>query len=176
MYCLKVQEAWSPIKVSAGPCSLWSMEGKSFLPLPGFWYLPSILGVPQLVDASLQSPGHLLPMCLHIIFPLHLSVAVAQSCATLWDPMDCSPPGSSGHGIYQARILDWVVIPFSRGSSQLRGRTPISYVSCIGRQILGHCATWEAYSPQGLGPVSTFPCIWAFRLALTNKMLWKGFP
>jgi len=40
-----------------------------------------------------------------------------QSCPTLWDPMDCSPPGSSVHGILQARILEWVAIPFSRGSS-----------------------------------------------------------
>ena len=43
---------------------------------------------------------------------------VAQSCLTLCDPMDCSPPGSSVHGILQARILEWVAISFSRGSSQ----------------------------------------------------------
>ena len=42
---------------------------------------------------------------------------VAQSCLTLCDPMDCSPPGSSVHGILQARILEWVAILFSRGSS-----------------------------------------------------------
>ena len=42
---------------------------------------------------------------------------VAQSCPTLGDPMDCSPPGSSVHGIFQARILEWVAISFSRGSS-----------------------------------------------------------
>ena len=42
---------------------------------------------------------------------------VAQSCPTLWDPMDCSLPGSSVHGIFQARILEWVAISFSRGSS-----------------------------------------------------------
>ena len=40
-----------------------------------------------------------------------------QSCLTLCDPMDCSPPGSSVHGILQARILEWVAMPFSRGSS-----------------------------------------------------------
>ena len=45
---------------------------------------------------------------------------VAQSCLTLCDPMDCSLPGSSTHGILQARILEWVVIPSSRGSSQPR--------------------------------------------------------
>ena len=41
---------------------------------------------------------------------------VAQSCLTPCEPMDCSPPGSSVHGIFQARILEWVAIPFSRGS------------------------------------------------------------
>ena len=43
-------------------------------------------------------------------------VLVAQSCLTLCDPMDCSPPGSSVHGIFWARILEWIVIPFFRGS------------------------------------------------------------
>ena len=47
-------------------------------------------------------------------------VSVAQACPTLCDPMDCSPPGSSVHGILQARILDWVAISLSRGSSQPR--------------------------------------------------------
>ena len=45
---------------------------------------------------------------------------VAQSCLTLCDPMGCSPPGSSVHGILQARILEWVAISFSRGSSRPR--------------------------------------------------------
>ena len=45
---------------------------------------------------------------------------VAQSCLTVFDPMECSLPGSSIHGIFQARILEWVVIFFSRGSSQPR--------------------------------------------------------
>ena len=47
-------------------------------------------------------------------------VLVAQSCLTLCDPIDCSPPGSSVHGILQARILERIAIPFSRGSSQPR--------------------------------------------------------
>jgi len=53
---------------------------------------------------------------------------IAKSCLTLCHLMDCSLPGSSVHGIFQARILDWVTISFSRGSSQLRG--PI-HVFCI---------------------------------------------
>ena len=49
-----------------------------------------------------------------------------QSCLTLCDPVDCSPPGSSIHGILQARILEWVAISFSRGSSRPRDRTQVS--------------------------------------------------
>ena len=49
-----------------------------------------------------------------------------QSCPTVSDPVDCSPPDSSVHGIFQARILEWVVISFSRGSSQSRDLTPVS--------------------------------------------------
>ena len=48
------------------------------------------------------------------------TVLVAWSCPTLCDPMDCSPPGFSVHGILQARILEWIAIPFSRGTSQPR--------------------------------------------------------
>ena len=58
--------------------------------------------------------------------------------------MDCRLPGSSVRGISQARILEWVPISFSRGSSQPRDWTCISCVSCIGRRILYPCATWEA--------------------------------
>ena len=54
---------------------------------------------------------------------------VAQSCPTLCDPMDSSPPGSSVHGIFQARILGWVAISFSRGSSRLRDRTQVSLIA-----------------------------------------------
>ena len=59
----------------------------------------------------------------------------AQSLSHVWlcDLLECSLPGPSVHGIFQVRILEWVAIPFSRGSSQSRDRT---YVSCIGRQIL----------------------------------------
>ena len=64
--------------------------------------------------------------------------SVTQLCLTLCDPVDCSPPGSSVHGILQARILEWVAMPSSRGSSKPRDQTQISYVSCIGGQVLYH--------------------------------------
>ena len=51
--------------------------------------------------------------------------------SSLCDPRDCSPPGSSSHGIFQARILEWVAISSSRGSSQPRNSTHSSYTSCI---------------------------------------------
>ena len=54
------------------------------------------------------------------------SSQVSQSCPTLCDPMDCSPPGSSVHGIFQARVLEWVAISFSRRSSRPRNRTQVS--------------------------------------------------
>ena len=66
---------------------------------------------------------------------------VAKSCPTPCNPMDCCTPGSSVHGISQARILEWVAISFFRGSSQIRDQT---WDSCIGRWILYHWANWEA--------------------------------
>ena len=63
---------------------------------------------------------------------------VAQSRPTLCDLVDCSPPGSSVHGILQARILEWVAVSFSRGSSRPRDRTQ---VSCIGGRRFNLWAT-----------------------------------
>ena len=56
----------------------------------------------------------------------------------LCDPMDCSPPESSVHGILQARTLEWVAMPSSRRSSQPRDQTRVSWVSCIGWWVLYH--------------------------------------
>ena len=49
-----------------------------------------------------------------IFMKVEVKVLVAQLCLTLCDPMDCSPPGSSVHGLFQARILEWVAVSFSR--------------------------------------------------------------
>ena len=62
------------------------------------------------------------------------------------DSMDCSLPGSSVHGILQARVLEWVAMSFSRGLSQPKDRTCISLLSCIGRQILYHLHHLERHS------------------------------
>ena len=70
--------------------------------------------------------------------PLSVYVLVAQSCLTLCDPMDCSQPSSSIHGVLQARILKWVTILFSRGFSWPRDR---AQVSCIAGRFL---TVWAA--------------------------------
>ena len=58
-----------------------------------------------------------------------------QSCLTLIDPTDCTPPASSVHGISQARILEWVAISYSRGVSQPRDRIFISCGSCLASRF-----------------------------------------
>ena len=71
-------------------------------------------------------------------------VKFAQSCPTLWDYMDCSLPGSSVHGVLQARIMEWVAILFFKGSSQPRDRTWVS-------RIAGRC--FIIWAIMGLIPV-----------------------
>ena len=73
-----------------------------------------------------------------------VKVKIARACGTLCNPRDCSPPGSSVRGILQARVLEWVAMLSSRGSSQPRYRTCVSCISCIGRQILYPWGSVEA--------------------------------
>ena len=99
---------------------------------------------PTRLPSPWDSPGkntgvscHFLLQCMKV----KSESEVAQSCLTLSDPMDCSPPGSSVHGIFQARILEWAAISFSRGSSQPRDRTR---VSCVADRHFTVWATREA--------------------------------
>ena len=85
------------------------------------------------------------PVCVCVCARAHMHL-VAQLCLTLCNPWDYSPPGSSVHGILQARILEWVAISSSGGSSQPRDQTHVSCVSYISRQILYHWATWKDYT------------------------------
>ena len=63
---------------------------------------------------------------------------VAQLCPTLCDPVDCSPPCSSVHGVFQARVLEWVAISFSRGSSWPRDQTQVSRIVSKMLYCLSH--------------------------------------
>ena len=69
---------------------------------------------------------------------MHPCAKVLQSCPTLCDSVDYRPPGSSVHGILQAGVLECIAVPSSRGSSQPRDGIHVSYISCIGGQILYH--------------------------------------
>ena len=75
----------------------------------------------------LHRPVYIVCVCVCVC----VCMLVVQSCPTLCNPMDCSLPGSSVHGILQARILEWVAMPFSRGSSPLRDQTHAFYIFCI---------------------------------------------
>ena len=88
-----------------------------------------------------------------------------QSCLTLCDPMDCSPPGSSVDGILQARILEQVAIPFSRGSSQPRSNLCL----LLGRQIL-YCLSQQESQESDFG--------WLFGedMVQTKSHIWLGEP
>ena len=80
--------------------------------------------------------------------PLIISITsdcgLTQSCPPLCGLMDCRPPGSSAHGIFQGRILEWGAISYLKGSSRPRDWTWVSCVSCIGRWIFTTSTTWEA--------------------------------
>jgi len=102
--------------------------------------------------------------------PLSLTYSSCSSCLSLfllllshvrlfWDLMNCSPLGSSVHGILQARILEWVAISFYRASSWPRNWTCVSFT---GRLILYHSATWEA------------PCLFFFTGLRPSKWLSKS--
>ena len=103
----------------------WTAAHLTSLSITNFWSLlkmftESVMPSSRLV---LCHPLFLLPP---IPPSISVCVLVAQSCPTLCEPMDCSPPRSSVHEIFQARILEWVAISFSRGSSKPRDRTRVS--------------------------------------------------
>ena len=94
----------------------------------------------------------------------------AQSCPTLCDSHGLySLPGSSVHGILQARILEWVAISSSMGSSKPKNQTHISWVSCIGRRVLYHCTTWE---PPRLKKMVWPGSFWCFDFLFRLSAFW----
>ena len=112
----------------------------------------------------------------------------AQLCLTLCDPKDSSPPGSSVHGISQVRILEWVAISSSRGSSSPRDGTHLSCGSCIDRQNLYHWALQGTYYHNSSSsslvakscPTLVTPWAVAFQAPLSmgfsRQECWSGLP
>ena len=122
--------------------TLISKQGKSSLLLLSPFSCVQLCATPQMTPTRLPHPwdfpGKNTGVCCH--FPLQCMKVkseseVAQSCLTLSYPMDCSPPGTSVHGILQARIVEWVAIPFSSGIFLTPGSN-LGLPHC--RQILYH--------------------------------------
>ena len=109
------------------------------------------------------------------LLPLAISFLCVcfQLYPTLCNTMDCSPLGYSVHEIFQAKTLEWVVISYSRGSSQPRYRTCVSCNSCIGRQILYHWATWEAHNLHYIKFIDIYICDFMKLIILHEVVLWR---
>ena len=104
--------------------------------------------------------------------------SVTQSCLTVYKTMDCSPPGSSVHEILQARILEWIAIPFSRGSSQRRDQTRVSRIA--GRRFtLWAPGNWGAKRLHGSWRETQLLCreaeVWAQAVWLLSPQRWPLF-
>ena len=98
--------------------------------------------------------------------------SIVQSYPTLGDSLDCIPPSSSVHGIFQARILEWVAIYSSRGSSQTRDRTPVSCFSLhwqANSLLLSHLGS-PVY-PKARGNILQTPCVLLMFLRARKKLL-----
>ena len=100
-----------------------------------------------------------------------------QSCPTLGDPMDCSPPGSSVYGILQARLLEWVAMPSFRGPSRPRDRTCILCVSCIAGRFFTLEPQWKPFQWLFTGfifsnvSILTFQCLYIVDISPVNSIV-----
>ena len=113
--------------------AIWSAFSKTILNIWKFM-------VHILLKPGLENFEHYLRACAAV------AAKSLQSCPTLWEPMNCCPPGSSVRGILQTRILEWTAIPFSRGSSQPRDWI---WVSCIAGRFFTIWATREDSLTKG---------------------------
>ena len=124
-----------PPKATEGPRSLRVCKGPRHM----LTNTDSIFLIPLLPWTKLQLKSHdcaFISTYIYIYTHTHIHIyihtcvhACCLSMVSLYDPMDCSPPSSSIHGILQARVLEWIAIPFSRGSSQPRDRTQVSCIA-----------------------------------------------
>ena len=101
---------------------------------------------------------------LYVCTCMKLKVLFTHSCLTLYNPVDCSLPGSTVHGILQARILEWVAIPFSRRSSWCRDWT---LVSCIAGAFFTIWATREIH-------MCIHTCTHTYHILIWIALLWKA--
>ena len=123
-------------------------------------FQPQALSLLEVRSANVQK----LCVCVCVCVCVRACVRVcSHSVLTLCDPMDCSPPGSFVHGIFQARILEWVAISFSRGSFQPKDRNHVSWVSCQWK--------WKS-----LSCVQLFATPWTVSVDFSRTEYWSGWP
>ena len=116
--------------------------------------------------------AQLLDISYYISLKVLVKVSVVQSCLTLCGPMVCSLPDSSVHGILQARILEWVAIPFSRGSSWPRDQTQ---VSCIADRFFARYLSHQRSSYILLTLVISTLTKWIVTSWVQNSAHWDDF-
>ena len=114
-----------------------------YLPVSSWILLYLFILLLSFESVILEGRAHALFISWSLAPNIDIACQVTQSCLTLCDSMDHSLVGSSVHGIFQVRILEWVAMPSSRGSSQPRDGAHISYISCISRRVLFYSVTWE---------------------------------
>ena len=146
------------VAFQAPPSMEFSRQGYwSGLPFPSLADLPCLGIKPKSPTLEVDA----LPLS-HQRSPTFKWSEVAQSCPTLRDPMDCSLPGSSIHEIFQARVLVWVAISFSRGSVQPRDQTWVSHIvgRCFTiwamREVLHSSRDWLNQKPSSHTLLSSF--------------------
>ena len=113
-------------------------------------------------------------LCHNVLVSQPWPCEAAQSCPTLRDSMDCNLPGSSVHGILQARVLEWVAISFPRRSSQPRDGTPVSCTA--GRRFTVWAIWYHRLSENGINGLSKITFINSLKLLLTSQVFNTGFP
>ena len=175
LICLFPSGLWPSVTISDHP---WSSDLQSVTPskgssVPLFCFIclhnsswkSGYLFNSFLISASLLWKLFLKEKWKHLL--------VAQWCPALSHPIDCSPPGSSAHGTHQARIVEWVAIPFSRGSSWLRDRT-------LGSCTVGRFFTiWATREAQALlrqeiySPLHPEHLQLTLELGIRGAVLWK---
>ena len=132
-----------PRKIMCATCSVQNLSESK----PGYRKITVVAMLKMDQRMKSQKSVNSLLSCVCVCAHTHMrgrAHSVTQSHPTLCSPVDCSQPGSSAHGIFQARILERGATFYFRGSSRPKDPSCVSSISCTGRQILYHCTTLEA--------------------------------
>ena len=123
--------------MASGPITSWQLDGERIETVTDFIFL----GSKTTMDGDCSHEIKRCLLCWIKAMTNSMCVCMLSPFIHFWlfmTPMDCSPLSSSVHGFLQARILEWVAIPYSRGSSWPRDWTHMYYVSCTGSLFLYH--------------------------------------